>query len=105
MPKTRTALPLGTASHSRGVCGIAELRPILLPAIGRPWATFRACADIKENVSCGATMRKNQSSVIVVSIFLAMALVAHAQDEPPEGVQITKGPRVESVTNDTAVIA
>lgn len=40
-----------------------------------------------------------------VSIVLAVTLISHAQGDRPENVQITKGPRVESVTSDTAVIA
>src|SRR5438270_10145528 len=50
-------------------------------------------------------MRNLETCILAVMVVVAMTLIAQAQDEPPQKVQITKGPRVESVTNDTAVIA
>jgi phosphodiesterase/alkaline phosphatase D-like protein len=50
-------------------------------------------------------MRKVETCFLAIMVVLAMTLIAQAQDESPQKVQITKGPRVESVTNDTAVIA
>lgn len=38
-------------------------------------------------------------------VLLVVAVLIQAQDERPQNVEITKGPRVESVSSDTAVIA
>lgn len=46
-------------------------------------------------------MRKLAGCVIVIAIAVAL----QGQDERPQDVQITKGPRVENVTSDTAVVA
>lgn len=43
--------------------------------------------------------------VVICVVVIVVAVWIQAQDEPPKNVQITKGPRVEGVTSDTAVIA
>lgn len=44
-------------------------------------------------------------AVAIAGLLLSVALAMSAQDERPQPVQITKGPRVEAVTGETAVIA
>src|SRR5579884_1516658 len=97
-------VPSTTASHNLSAMETLSWKR------GSGQATFTAAAIIKASVSCRIAIRmKVGSAKLAVALALVLApaamLSAQAQDDAPQPVAITKGPRVESATESTAIIA